>query len=83
MLNDRGDEALGILASALVSPDDSATVLRELSYVRRELGHFDEALIAAREAASEVSKLGADRPDIQQELATALLASAGDYDEAV
>ncbi len=83
LLNDRGDEALGILASALVSPDDSATVLRELSYVRRELGHFDEALIAAREAASEVSKLGADRPDIQQELATALLASADDYDEAV
>jgi len=78
LLNDRGSEALTLLETALPVADEPAALLRELSRVRRELGQFDEAVLAAREAAAQQRGW----VDSQQELATAILASAGDYEEA-
>ena len=51
----------------------------ERSHILRETGEFDEALLVAREA----HRLAPNLPRHILELATATMASAGDYEEAI
>lgn len=78
LLNNQGRQALTVLAQARPGTSDPATVLREMSHVQRELGEFDVAVSASREALA----INPERPDLQLELATAIMAAGADYAEA-
>lgn len=79
LLNDRAQEALEVLEQAHSDAHDRASVLREMSHVRRESGSFDSAVDAARSALA----IEPHRPDLRLELATAIMASGRDYAEAL
>jgi len=79
LLGGRGAEAQSVLETARSAGGDRSALETDLSYVYREQGFFDEALVTARSAV----RLAPQHPDVQRELATALMASGEGYGEAL
>jgi len=79
LLSGRGPEAQSVLEAARSAGGDRPSLETDLSYVYREQGFFNEALVSARSAA----RLAPQHPDVQRELATALMASGEGYGEAL
>lgn len=80
LLEQRGEQALQVLAAIPIEEEQTRAYLAcERSHIFREMGKFDEAVIAAREA----HRLLPDLPRNTLELATAIMAAGADYEEAV
>ena len=80
LLGQKGEQALQVLAAVPIGDDQTRAYLAcERSHIFREMGEFDEAVIAAREA----HRLLPDLPRHTLELATAIMAADADYEEAV
>lgn len=78
LLLNRADEALGVLDACLRHSTNKVLLLCERSHILRESGEFPAAVATARSAfAQDASNYGTRR-----ELATALMASGEDYEEA-
>jgi tetratricopeptide (TPR) repeat protein len=77
LLENRGQDALHVLETALSKGGESASLKRELSHVLREQGEFEQALEHARSAVNANST-----PASESELATAVMAAGVDYQEA-
>ncbi|MEY2908269.1 MAG: hypothetical protein RLZZ602_792, partial [Pseudomonadota bacterium] len=78
-LNGRVSEAEQVLLDTIGVAGENGPLARELSHVRRESGQFDAALEVARRAVA----LDPDEPANKRELASAIMAAAQDYDEAL
>ena len=78
-LNGRVSEAEQVLLDTIGVAGENGPLARELSHVRRESGQFDAALEVARRAVA----LEPDEPANKRELASAIMAAAQDYDEAL
>jgi len=79
LLNGHGTEAQSVLEAARSAGGDRVSLETELSHVYRERGLFPEALMTARSA----KRLAPEVPDVQRELATALMAAGESYGEAL
>ena len=80
LLGQMGEQALQVLAVVPIGNDQTRAYLAcERSHIFREMGEFDEAVIAAREA----HRLLPDLPRHKLELATAIMAADADYEEAI
>lgn len=82
LLRGQEDEAQLVLAEALASTADviaTSALNAELSYVSREAGHFDAAVVAAERAVA----LAPNDAVARRELANALMAAGTDYSRAV
>jgi len=80
LLVEQGDNALQVLAAVPIDAEQTRAYLAcERSHILREMGEFDEAVSAAREAHHLLPAL----PRNILELATAIMAAGTDYEEAV
>ena len=80
LLGQNGEQALQVLGGVSIDGEQTRAYLAcERSHILREMGEFDEAVIAAREA----HRLLPDPPRHTLELATAIMAAGADYEEAV
>ncbi len=79
LLNGHGTEAQSVLEAARSAGGDRVSLETELSHVYREQGLFSEALMTVRSAKT----LAPEVPDVQRELATALMAAGESYGEAL
>ena len=80
LLGQQGEQALQVLAAVRIDDVQTRAYLAcERSYILREIGEFDEAVSAAREAHQLL-------PDLTRntlELATSIMAAGTDYEEAL
>jgi len=80
LLGQNGEQALQVLGGVSIDGEQTRAFLAcERSHILREIGEFDEAVSAAREAQRLVPEL----PRHTLELATAIMAAGADYEEAV
>jgi len=80
LLGQQGEQALQVLATVPVDDEQTRAYLAcERSHILREMGEFDEAVSAAREAHQLLPHL----PRHTLELATTIVAAGADYEEAV
>ena len=80
LLEEKGEKALQVLAAVPIDGEQTRAYLAcERSHILREMGEYDEAVSAAREAHHLLPSL----PRNTLELATAIMAAGADYEEAV
>ena len=80
LLGQQGETALQVLAAVPIDGDHTRAYLAcERRHILREIGEFDDAVSAAREA----HQLLPDLPRNTLELATAIMAAGADYEESV